>query len=654
MAVGACPPIIGGAALLRTGTDVNKHFAFQLEFGMGEKMDRQTVRLTMAQALVRYLCNQYIMEDGNRIPLFAGAFGIFGHGNVTCLGEALAAAQDRLPTWRGQNEQSMALAAIAFAKTRKRRQIMIATSSIGPGATNMVTAAGVAHSNRLPVLILSGDVFANRRPDPVLQQVEHFGSPSTSVNDCFRAVTRYWDRITHPEQIISSLPQAVATMLDPADCGPAFIGLCQDTQELAWDYPAAFFAETVHAVPRPRPDRDSIRAAIDRLRLANRPLIIAGGGVKYSLAESEIAGFAKKRGIPLAETIAGKGIVTHTHPAHVGPIGVIGSSSANALAEKADVVLAIGTRLQDFTTGSWTAFAADAEFISVNAARWDAHKHRSIAVVGDAREAIGEIDAGLDDWTADSAWIAEGKREFAAWNELLDQHQRPTNAPVPTYAQVVGAVNKWAGDSDRMVTAAGGIPGETSKGWRVKNPHTFDCEFGFSCMGYELAGGWGTAMACDGDGSTPIVMVGDGSYLMMNSDIYSSVLTGHKMIVVICDNGGFAVINRLQNFKGGESFNNLISDCRVKEAFSVDFAAHAASQGALARSVESLADLDDALNWARTTDRTTVISIVTDAYAWTPGDASWDLGVPETSDRAEVRAARADQEQIRARQRIGV
>ncbi|WP_282608585.1 3D-(3,5/4)-trihydroxycyclohexane-1,2-dione acylhydrolase (decyclizing) [Pelagibius sp. Alg239-R121] len=615
-------------------------------------MTTGTVRLTMAQALVRYLCNQFTELDGARVPLFAGVFGIFGHGNVTCLAEALEAVQGQLPTWRGQNEQSMTLAAIAYGKAKRRRQIMVATSSVGPGATNMVTAAGVAHSNRLPVLILSGDVFANRRPDPVLQQVEHFGNPTTSVNDAFKAVTRYWDRITHPEQIISSLPQAVAAMLDPADCGPAFIGLCQDTQEIAFDYPEAFFEPRMHAVPRPRPDRERLAAAVEKLTSAKRPLIIAGGGVRYSQAEEQVAAFAESRGIPLAETIAGKGTVVHDHPAHVGPMGVIGSSSANAMAGEADVVLAIGTRLQDFTTGSWTAFAGEAEFISINAARWDATKHRALAVVGDALEAVTELDEGLGDWKADEAWTAKGRSEFAAWNRLLDEHQKPTNAPVPTYAQVVGVVNRKAGERDLILTAAGGLPGEVTKGWRIKTPGTFDCEFGFSCMGYEVAGGWGAAMA--DESRTPIVMSGDGSYLMMNSDIYSSVLSGHKMILVVCDNGGFGVINRLQNFKGGASFNNLIKDSRVKQPFAVDFVKHAESMGALGRQVESLADLEAAMDWAKTTDRTTVLSIVTDAFSWVPGDAAWDVGVPEVSDRDEVRAARKDHDDIRAKQRIGV
>jgi 3D-(3,5/4)-trihydroxycyclohexane-1,2-dione acylhydrolase (decyclizing) len=611
-----------------------------------------TIRLTMAQALVRYLCNQFTIVDGDKVPLFPGVFAIFGHGNVTCLAEALEAAKDQLPTWRGQNEQSMALAAIGFAKAKRRRQLMVAATSIGPGALNMVTAAGVAHSNRLPVLLLSGDTFANRRPDPVMQQVEHFGNPTINVNDAFKAVTRYWDRIVHPEQIISSLPQAVGILLDPADCGPAFIALPQDVQEMAWDYPEAFFEPKVHAVPRPRPDRDRLAEAVRILRSATRPLIISGGGVRYSGAEKALADFAEKRGIPLAETIAGKGAVTHDHPAHVGPIGIVGSTSANALAGRADVVLAVGTRLMDFTTGSWSAFAPDAKFVSINAARWDATKHCALAVVGDAFETVQELDAALGDWRADKNWTDSGAAEFAQWNALLDGFQKPTNDPVPTYAQVVGVVNAKAGDRDLLITAAGGLPGEVMKNWRVKEPNTFDCEFGFSCMGYEIAAGWGAAMA--DPTRTPIVMVGDGTYMMMNSDIYSSVLSGHKMIVVVCDNGGYAVINRLQNAKGGASFNNLIKDCRVKEPFAVDFAKHAESMGALTRHVESLTELGQAMEWAKSTDRTTVITIVSDAFTWTPGDAWWDVGVPAISDRAEVRNAYAAQKEGRKRQRVGV
>lgn len=611
-----------------------------------------TVRLTMTQALVRFLMAQRTMVDGKEEPLFPGVFAIFGHGNVTCLSEALEAVKTELPTWRGQNEQVMALAAIGFAKAKRRRQIMVSATSIGPGALNMVTAAGTALANRLPVLMLAGDTFANRRPDPVLQQVEHFNDPTVTVNDAFKPVVRYWDRITHPEQIISSLPQAVAAMLDPADCGPAFIALPQDVQEIAVDYPAAFFEPTVHHVPRPRPDRDRLAQAVAALQGAKRPLLISGGGVRYSFAEKEVAAFAERRGIPLVETIAGKGSVTHDHPAHVGPLGIIGSSSANELAAEADVILAIGTRLQDFTTGSWKAFSKDAQFVSVNTARWDAVKHRAIPVVGDARETVGEMDAALGEWAADPAWMDRGRQAFAKWNTTLDELQKPTNDPVPTYAQVVGVVNVKAGDRDCVITAAGGLPGELTKNWRVKAENTFDCEFGFSNMGYEIPAGWGAAMA--DPTRTPIVMVGDGTYMMMNSDVYSSVLSGHKFILIVCDNGGYGVINRLQIGKGAAPFNNLIRDCKVVEPFAVDFAKHAESMGALTRRVESLADLGLAMDWAKTTDRTTVITIVSDAFRWTPGDAWWDVGVPEVSERQEVRDVRAAQVEKRKDQRVGV
>ena len=619
-------------------------------------MANRTIRLTMAQAIVRYLINQYTEIDGVRVPLFAGAFGIFGHGNVTCLAEALEAVQDRLPTWRGQNEQSMALAAIAYAKAKKRRQIMVATSSVGPGATNMVTAAAVAHANRLPVLLLCGDTFTNRLPDPVLQQVEHFGAPSTTVNDSFRAVSRFWDRITHPAQIIAALPQAVATMLDPADCGPAFIGLPQDIQEIAYDYPAEFFEEKTWQIARPRASADQIEAAVKLLKTAKKPLILSGGGVRYSGAEQMLADFAVRFGIPIAETIAGKGGVVHNHSAYVGPMGIEGTDAAKTLAEGADVILAIGTRLQDFTTGSWTTFARDARFVSINAARFDAGKHRSVPVVGDALVTLQEISAALGDWSCPPAHMQNAQALYADWNKEIDKGQAPTNAETPSYAQVIGVVNQQAKPEDIMITAAGGLPGETIKNWRCKSPYSFDCEFGFSCMGYELAGGWGHAIAKQGKG-VPIVLVGDGSYLMMNSDIYSSVLSGHKMIVIVCDNGGFAVINRLQTNMGGAGFNNLLADCRVADKDNipyVDFTAHAAAMGAYARHCDSLSDLEQAMAWAQTTDRTTVLTIRTDAYKWTPGGADWYVGVPEVSERESVREARATQEEFRKKQRQGI
>jgi 3D-(3,5/4)-trihydroxycyclohexane-1,2-dione acylhydrolase (decyclizing) len=557
-----------------------------------------------------------------------------------------------MPVWRGQNEQSMALAAIAFNKAKLRRQIMIATSSIGPGATNMVTAAGVAHANRLPILILAGDTFINRRPDPVLQQVEHFGNPAISVNDCFKPVSRYWDRITHPEQIISSLPQAVATMLDPGDCGPAFIGLPQDVQELACDYPEEFFTPTVHEIPRLRPDVKRLEQALAVLKAAKKPIIISGGGVRYSGADQLVAKFAADHSIPLAETMAGKGSVIHSHPTYIGPMGVTGSTSANNMAAEADVVLAIGTRLQDFTTGSWTCFRHDAQFISINAARYDTVKHRAVAVQGDAKVCVEEMLPALKGWKVASAWTKKGQDEMAIWNAAVDGYKKPTNAAVATYGQIVGMVNDKAGERDMVIGAAGGLPGELNKVWRVKSPNSFDVEYGFSCMGYEVAGGWGAAMA-DPSRDT-IVMVGDGSYLIMNSDIYSTVLTGHKMIVVVCDNGGYGVINRLQNFKGGESYNNLIKDCTVKNVFSVDFVKHAEAMGAYARKVSTIAELGLAMDWAKTTDRTTVISIENDAFVWTPGDAQWDVGVPTVSKRKEVNEARKYQDDLRKKQRVGV
>lgn len=612
----------------------------------------KTVRLTMAQALVRYLTAQKTIVDRKEVPLFAGVFAIFGHGNVTCLGEALEPVKDVLPTWRGQNEQSMALAAIGYTKAMKRRQIMVSLSSIGPGATNMVTAAAVAMSNRLPVLFLAGDTFANRAPDPVLQQIEQFGDPTLTVNDCFKPVTRYWDRITRPEQIISSLPQAVATMLDPASCGPAFIALAQDVQAEAYDYPVAFFEETVHRIPRARPDADSIREAAKLIRKAKKPLIVAGGGAVYSLAGDAISAFAEKHRVPVAETINGRTILMHDDPMNVGPIGILGATSANALAKDADVVIAVGTRLQDFVTASWTVFGDDTKIIGLNAARFDAHKHRSLAVVGDALVGIEELDEALTDWKAPEAWAKRGAKEYASWNALIDKVSGPTNAEVPSYAQVVGALNRICDPTDLALTAAGGLPGELCQNWRAKSTSTFDCEFGYSCMGYEIAGAWGAKMA-DPDRDV-IAMVGDGSYLMMNSDIYSTVLTGHKLIVVVMDNGGFAVINRLQNAKGSKSFNNLIADSRIEHLTFVDFAKHAESMGAIAETVHSIGDLEQAFARAKKADRTSVIVIKVQSHEWTPGDAWWEVGVPEVSTRKEVRAARAEFEKGKAKQRVGV
>lgn len=612
----------------------------------------KTHKLTMADALVKYLCAQFIEVDGKSVPLFAGVFAIFGHGNVTCLGPALHAARRRLPTWRGQNEQSMALAAAAFAKASRRRRIMVATSSIGPGAANMVTAAAVAHANRLPLLLLAGDTFAGRIPDPVLQQVEHFHDPTLTVNDAFKAVTRYWDRVARPEQIISSLPQAVAVMLDPASCGPAFFALPQDVQAEAYDYPAEFFARTVHHIPKPRPEKTQLLEAAEVLRAAKKPLLIAGGGVHYALATRRLAAFAKKHGVPVAETVAGRAALVHEHPQNAGPIGVIGSSSANALAFDADVVLAVGTRLQDFTTGSWSVFGNRAmRLVTVNTARWDARKHRALAVVADADAGLQELSGALGNWRAPAAWGKKAAAEYRKWSAVVDRHSGPTDAMPPSYAQVVGGINRVCARDDFVLTAAGGLPGELNKNWRAKTPGTFDCEFGFSCMGYEIAGGLGAKMArADGE---VIVFVGDGSYLMLNSEIVSAVMTGHKLIIIVCDNAGYAVINRLQNHKGGASFNNLFADCRGQPV-AVDFVAHAKSMGAAGEAVASVDELQRAFVRAKKSARTYIISIRVHPHQWTPGDAWWDVGVPQVNARPQIRAAKKDHESNRRRQRAGI
>ena len=613
----------------------------------------KTIRLTMAQALVRYLVNQHTMIDGKKEPLFPGVFAIFGHGNVTCLGEALESVRDVMPTWRGQNEQSMGLAAVAFAKASRRRQIMVATSSIGPGCTNFLTAAGTAHSNRLPVLFLSGDTFSNRLPDPVLQQVEHFQDPTLTVADAFKSCTRFWDRIAHPAQLMVSLPQAVATMMDPATSGPAFIALPQDIQAVAYDYPEVFFEEKIHRSPRPRPDQDSIAEAAVILKSAQKPMIVAGGGIFYSGAVDTLTSFAEKHGIPVAETIAGRSQMLHDHKLNAGPLGVIGSSSANALAAEADVVLAVGTRLQDFTTGSWSVFGNESmRLITINAASYDAHKHRALSVVGDAKVGLEDLSSALGNWVSSPDWLETAQGHYAEWNQTVDEHSGPSDAVPPSYGQVVGAINRICDTTDLALTAAGGLPGELCKNWKTRSIGTFDCEFGFSCMGYEIAGGWGAKMA---DPSRDvIVFVGDGSYLMLNSDIYSTVLTGHKMIVIICDNGGFSVINRLQNFKGSASFNNLLQDCKVENLQGVDFVQHATSMGALGEQVESTAQLEASFKRAKAADRTYVICIKTQPSQWTPGDAWWDVGVPEVSDREEVRQARSDHSEGQKRQRLGV
>lgn len=610
-----------------------------------------TIRLTTAQAIVRWLIAQRIEVDGTDQQVFAGAFGLFGHGNVTCLAEALEPVKDRLPTWRGHNEQSMALAAVAFAKARHRQQMMIATASMGPGSTNMITAAAVAHANRLPVLLLSGDTFTRRIADPVHQQVEHFGDPTTSVVDAFKPVTRYWDRIMRPEQIVQSLPQALAVLLDPADCGPVFLALPQDVQAEAYDYPAAFFAPRTHRIRRPAPDPRDIDAAADLLATAERPLLIAGGGVHYSGAVDELTAFARRRGIPVAETVAGKSTLVHTNPNYVGPIGVAGSTSANAVAEYADVVVAVGTRLQDLTTGSRTVFQhPNVRFVAINTARWDAVKLQALPVVGDAKTALAQLDERLGDYTAPRDWEDEAEELTEYWHDYLDEWQLRDEQDPPSYAQVVRVINDLCSDDDYVVAAAGGLPDELTMGWRSMAVGSFDCEHGYSTMGYEIAGAWGARMA-RGHGDV-VAWVGDGSYLLMNSDIHSTVFTGHKVILMICDNGGFASTNHLQVAHGGAEFNNLLASSRHADAARVDFVAHTQAMGAMAEKVASLDELRDAFTRAKAADRTYAIVIDVDPYAWTEGGAWREVAVPEVSDREEVRLARTQLVAERQHQRV--
>jgi 3D-(3,5/4)-trihydroxycyclohexane-1,2-dione acylhydrolase (decyclizing) len=610
-------------------------------------------RLTMAQALVRYLAAQKTEFEGRVEPLFAGVWAIFGHGNVAALGEALWQARAMLPTYRAHNEQAMAHAAIAYAKASRRRRMMACTTSIGPGATNMITAAAVAHVNRLPVLLLPGDVFAGRRPDPVLQQIEDFSDGTVSANDCFRPVSRYFDRIARPEQILAALPRALSVLTDPAECGPVTLALCQDVQAEAFDYPDSFFAERVWRPRRIRPDERELIEAATLLARAKKPLIVAGGGVHYSEATEALRGFSETHGVPVAETQAGKSALPHGHPLNVGAIGVTGTSAANALAVEADAVLAVGTRLQDFTTGSWALFRnPERRIVGLNVQPFDAGKHRALPLVADARIGLERLSAALAGRRAPEAWSERARSEKRGWTASAAEAKAATNAPLPSDAQVIGAVQRAAEPSDIVVCAAGGLPGELHKLWDATEPGGYHLEYGYSCMGYEIAGGLGVKMARPE--REVIVMVGDGSYLMMNSEIATSVMLGLKLTVIVLDNRGFGCIDRLQRATGSESFNNLLEHTRHAALPDIDFRAHAASLGAIAEKAAGLAELEDALRRARAAERTSVIVIDTDPLAATEaGGHWWDVAVPEVSERAEVRAARAAYETALQNQRLG-
>lgn len=598
-----------------------------------------TIRLTAAQAMVRYLAAQ-MNEDGERF--LAGVWAIFGHGNVVGLGEALYGVQDILPTYRGQNEQSVAHAAIAYAKQLGRKRAMAVTSSIGPGALNMVTAAGLAHVNRLPVLFIPGDVFAHRGPDPVLQQIEDFGDGAMTANDCFRPVSRYFDRITRPEQLLTALPRALRVMTDPADCGPVTLSFCQDVQGEAFDYPAEFFAEKVWRLRRVQPDPVELDTVAALLKGATRPVIVAGGGVHYAFATDALRSFAEAHQIPVVETQAGKSAMPWDHPLNLGPVGVTGASSANAVCERADVVFGVGTRFQDFTTGSWSLFKEpNRKLISLNVVAYDAMKHGAEPLCADARDgllALGRVLAGHRFVTPDAAlkaeWFAAADAACAAPG---DQNALATDQ------QVVGAVQRAAGDDTVVMCAAGTMPGELHKLWKSTRPMSYHMEYGFSCMGYEIAGAMGIKMAQpDRD---VICFAGDGTYMMMNSEMATAAMLGTSFTVVITDNRGYGCINRLQMGTGGAEFNNLYAHARVEAQPQIDFAAHAASMGATSVKVSNIAELEAALVRRRSVQGPYVIVIDTTPYHdHSLGGTWWEVGVPEVSTRPQVNEARANYE----------
>jgi len=600
------------------------------------------IKLTCAHAIVKHLISQKILINGKKKPLFAGVFGIFGHGNVACLGQALQENQKELPTWRGHHEQNMALTAVAYARAKRRRQIFVATSSVGPGSTNMVTAAGVAMSNRLPILFLPGDAYANRMPDPALQQVEHFNNPGITQNDAFKPVTRYFDRITRPEQILQTLPQAIQIMLD-----------CQDTQGEIFDYPEEFFKERVHTIRRSRPDDFQIKQAAEKIKKSKYPIIISGGGIFYSEAMNELGDFATKHNIPVTQTVMGYSTMKRDHPYFVGPIGGLGGRAANSLAKQTDMAIAVGTKLGDFTTGSWANFEnTDFQLVAINVARFDASKHMAQSVIGDAKVSLIELSAALGDWKASDNWYQKSRTELKAWNEYVDKESGPTNQKLPNYAHAVGAIYRKADPHDIAVTAAGGLVGEVVQIWRPKELNTHETEWGFSCMGYEISGALGIKMA--NPDKEVISFVGDGSYLLQNSDIYSSVITNHKLIIIVCDNGGHAVINRLQLFKGGKEFNCQFDSSKNTNLVNVNFAKHAESLGATSEEVSSIADLEKAFERAKKSKKTYVISIKTHAYQWLEGSAYWESPTLELPTTKENKKALEEHRAGKSKQRQGV
>jgi len=600
----------------------------------------KTIRLTAGQALVRYLTSQFVrLDDGSELPLFAGVWAIFGHGNVAGIGEALYQVKDQLPTYRGHNEQSMAHAAVAFSKARRRQQIMVATSSIGPGATNMVTAAAAASVNRIPVLLIPGDVFSSGLPDPVLQQVENFSDGSVTVNDAFRPVSRYFHRITRPEQLVQALPKAMVALTDPALCGPATISVCQDVQSQAFDYPETMFEKRVWGLRRQAPDSHELAQTLAAIKAADKPVIVAGGGVRYSRAEAELQAFATEHQIPVIETQAGKSSLPANHPLNFGAVGVTGVTCANTLASEADLVLAVGTRLQDFISGSNSLFKC--QVIQLNVQPMDTAKYRALPCVADAKLGLQSLTEGLGSYQSNADWIALANMARTEWIEIQqDVISAADDMSMPSDAQVVSAVNQSVANNAVVVAAAGSLPSELHKHWNSDAVGGYHLEYGYSCMGYEIAGGVGVKLA-EPDREV-VVMVGDGSYLMMNSDIATAVSLGLQFTIVVLDNRGFSCINRLQMATGGANFNNLLSDTHNAGLADIDFAAHAGAMGAHAHKVDNIGELKSAVSAASNRAGVSVVVIDTDPLPASPGGCWWEVEVPEVSVRNEVLEKRAD------------
>jgi 3D-(3,5/4)-trihydroxycyclohexane-1,2-dione acylhydrolase (decyclizing) len=619
-----------------------------------------SIRLTMAQAIVRFLTTQVVERDGVEQPFFAGCFGIFGHGNVAGMGQALQ-QYPQLRYYQTRNEQAMVHTATAFAKHRNRLQTLVCTSSIGPGATNMITGAATATINRLPVLLLPGDIFARRNVSPVLQQLESGQSQDISVNDAFRPVSRYWDRINRPDQILMALPEAMRVLTSPAETGAVTLCLPQDVQTEAYEYPAELFKNRVWRIPRNRPDLGSLRDASSLIQAAKKPLIIAGGGVLYSEATEALRRFVDQTGIPVGETMAGKGSLRYDHPLNLGAVGTTGTSAANLYAQDADVIIGIGTRYSDFTTASKTQFQnPDVRFININVAEFDAYKHHALPLVGDARVTLEELLTMLNAYTLDEAVRQEANSLHDAWEAEVDRIYEVRHSPLPSQGELIGAVNDLGDPDAVMVAAAGSLPGDLHKLWRARHPKQYHLEYGFSCMGYEIAGGLGVKMA---EPSREVyVMVGDGSYLMLANEIVTSVQEGFKLTIVLMDNSGYKSIGSLSRSLGQTGFGTryvypaqgqLPDDSASGVAeLPVDLAQNARSLGAQVLECSSYTEFVAALTEAKSLDRTTVIHVRNDRYVGVPGYHSWwDVPVAEVSESDSVNAAREEWAEHRTQER---